>query len=115
MAKTGGLGDNFYIGGFNASGDINALGGIGGGPAALPFTGIDKSAMERKGGLLSGAIQFTSFFNSVPVAGGIHEKLAALPRTDVILTYARGTNLGDAGAAMVSKQIGYDPTRGDDG
>lgn len=115
MAKTGGLGDNLYIAGYNASGDIQQLGNIGGGPALLPFTGIDKSAMERKGGLLSGQFEMTTFFNSVAVTGATHEKLSALPRTDVIMTYCRGTTLGDPAASLVGKQVNYDPQRGDDG
>ncbi|MFF4834105.1 hypothetical protein [Streptomyces sp. NPDC001315] len=115
MAKASGLGDNLYIQGFNASGDIQQLGSIGGGPALLNFTGIDKSAYERQGGARSGAVEFTAFFNHVAVTGGTHEKLAALPRTDVILTYCRGTTLGDPAASVVAKQVNYDPSRGDDG
>ncbi|MGV9803924.1 hypothetical protein ACWDTP_38415 [Mycobacterium sp. NPDC003449] len=115
MAKTGGLGDNLYIAGYNASGDIMSLGAIGGGPAVLPFTGIDKYAMERKGGLLDGRMEAVVFFNSDPVLGATHQKLAALPTSDVILAYCRGTTLGDPAACLVAKQIGYDPTRGDDG
>jgi hypothetical protein len=115
VAKESGLGDNLYIAGFNASGDIQQLGRIGGGPALLNMTGIDKAAYERKGGLRDGAFEMTTFFNSDPVTPATHEKLSALPRTDVILTYCRGTGLGDPAASLVSKQIGYDPQRGDDG
>lgn len=115
MAKTSGLGDNLYIAGYNASGDIQALGGISGGPALLNLTGIDKSAYERIGGLRSGQFEMTTFFNSDPLNGGTHEKLAALPRTDVIMTYCRGTQLGDPAASLVAKQTNYDPTRADDG
>ncbi|MFH8336966.1 hypothetical protein [Streptomyces sp. AM6-12] len=115
MAKTSGLGDNLYIAGFDASGDISALGNVGGGPAALDFTAINKSAMERQGGVRDGRIEFTAFFNHVPITGGTHEKLSALPTSDVILTYCRGTNLGDPAACLVSKQINYDGTRGTDG
>ncbi|MET8766320.1 hypothetical protein [Streptomyces sp. NPDC004658] len=115
MAKTSGLGDNLYIAGYNASGDIQALGNIGGGPALLNVTGIDKSAYERIGGLRSGQFEMTTFFNSVAVTGATHEKLSALPRTDVIMTYCRGTTLGDPAASLVGKQVNYDPTRGDDG
>jgi hypothetical protein len=83
MAKTGGLGDNFYIAGFNASGDIGQLGAIGGGPAALVVTGIDKSGFERIGGLRDGRIEYNAFFNQRSVQlGGIHDKLAALPTSD---------------------------------
>lgn len=115
MAKTGGLGDALYIAGFNASGDIQQLGAIGGGPALLDVTGIDKSAHERIGGLRDGRFEMTTFFNHVAVTGGTHEKLSALPRTDVILTYCRGTVLGNAAASLVGKQVNYDPTRAADG
>lgn len=113
--KSSGLGDGLHIAGFNASGDIQQLGAVGGGPALLDVTGIDKSAHERIGGLRDGRIEMTTFFNSDPVNGATHEKLSALPRTDVILTYCRGTTLGGAAASLVAKQIGYDPTRGTDG
>ncbi|MEU3851721.1 hypothetical protein [Streptomyces sp. NPDC029554] len=115
MAKTSGLGDGLYIAGYNASGDIQQLGRIGGGPALLNMTGIDKAAYERKGGLRDGAFEMTTFFNSDTVTPATHEELSALPRTDVVLTYCRGTSLGDPAASLVSKQIGYDPSRGDDG
>lgn len=115
MTKTGGLGDNLYIAGYNASGDIGSLGNIGGGPAVLPVTGIDKSGMERLGGARSGTIEYTAFFNHVAVTGATHDKLAVLPTTDQILTYCRGTTLGADAACLVSKQINYDPTRADDG
>lgn len=115
MAKSSGLGDNLYVAGFDASGDIQQLNNISGGPALLNMTGINKSAYERQGGLRSGQIEMTTFFNTVAVTGGLHEKLSALPRTDVILTYCRGTTLGDPAASLVGKQVNYDPQRGDDG
>ncbi|CAM5718100.1 hypothetical protein [Streptomyces fumanus] len=115
MAKTSGLGDALYIAGYNASGDIQQLGRIGGGPTLLNFTGIDKGAYERRGGLRDGAFEMTTFFNSDTVTPATHQKLSALPRTDVILTYCRGTALGDPAASLVAKQANYDPTRGDDG
>lgn len=113
MAKTGGLGDNFYIAGFDASGDINSLSNIGGGPAVLDFTDITQSAMARQGGIRDGRIAFVSYFN--PTATKTHDKLAALPTTDVILSYCRSTTLGAPAAAMVGKQVDYNPTRGNDG
>lgn len=115
MAKTSGLGDGLHIAGFDASGDIQALSNIGGGPALLDVTGINKSAHERIGGLRDGRIEMTTFFNHVQAGTGTHEKLSALPRTDVILTYCRGTLLGNPAASLVGKQVNYDPTRGNDG
>jgi hypothetical protein len=115
VAKTSGLGDALFVAGYNASGDIQQLGSIGGGPALLTMTGIDKAAYERQGGIRSGQIEFTAFFNHDSVTPATHEKLSALPRTDVLLTYCRGTTLGDPAASLIGKQVNYDPTRGDDG
>ncbi len=113
MAKSSGLGDNFYAGGFNLSGDTASLGTIGGGPEALEITGIDKSAFERIGGLRTGNLSWSSWFN--PAAKQQHVALSALPTTDVHVMYYRGTTLGNPAAACVAKQINYDPTRGADG
>lgn len=113
MTKTSGLGDNLYVGGYNLSGDIGSLESISGSVATLDVTGIDKSAYERIGGLRDGDIAFTSFFN--PASSQAHPALSALPTADVVLTYARGTVLGNTAACLVGKQINYDPTRADDG
>lgn len=113
MGKQSGLGDALFIGGYDLSGDIGSLGRIGGGPALLEVTGIDKSAFERIGGLRDGGIEYTSFFNKA--AGQQHLRLSTLPTSDVILTYCRGTTLGNPAASIVAKQLNYDGTRADDG
>lgn len=113
MAKQSGLGDALYISGYDVSGDIGAVNGIGGGPSLLDVTGIDKSAFERIGGVRDGHIDFTSFFN--PTAGRSHPRLSLLPTSDVLVTYFRGTALGGSSANLVAKQLNYDPTRADDG
>lgn len=113
MAKQTGLGDNLYVAGYDLSGDIGSLSRIGGGPAALEVTGIDKSAFERLGGLRDGAINFNAWFNKA--TDRAHPRLAALPTADQILTYCRGTQLGSPAAAMVAKQIGYDGNRDESG
>lgn len=111
--KQGGLGDNFYISGFNASGAINSLGNVGGGPAVLDFTDITQAANARQGGLRDGRIEFVSFFD--PTLNMTHDKLAALPTTDLVFTYCRGTALGAPAACLNGKQINYDGSRGNDG
>ncbi len=113
MPKSTGLGDNCYVDGFDLSGDVGAIDTIGGGPAALGVTAIDKSAMERLGGLRDGGLEFTSFFN--PSALQEHAALKGLPTTDRIVSYFRGTTLGGEAASLVAKQINYDGTRGEDG
>lgn len=113
MTKQGGLGHALYIQGFNASGDIQAMGGISGGPALLDSTDITQLAMSRLAGLRDGHMDVTSFFN--PTLNMTHDKLSALPRTDVVLTYCCGTTLGAPAACLNAKQSNYDGNRGADG
>lgn len=113
MGKQSGLGDNCYVGGYDLSGDIGSLSRIGGGPAPLVVTGINKSAFERIGGRRDGAMEFTAFFNKA--AGQAHLRLSTLPTADVIVTYFRGTAIGNAAASCTAKQINYDGNRGADG
>lgn len=111
--KTGGLGDALYVAGNDLSGDITALGNIGGGPAALTNTGINKSAIERIGGVRDGRLEFTAWWN--PAIGAEHAVLSQLPTSDVIMTYCRGTALGSPAACINAKQPDYAGSRGNDG
>lgn len=111
--KQSGLGDNFYVGGYDLSGDTASLDGISGGPAVIEVTGINKSAYERIGGLRDGHVEWTSHYN--PSAGQEHVALSSLPTADQQVMYFRGTTLGNAAAALVGKQLNYDMTRADDG
>jgi len=107
------MGDQLYAGGFDLSGDIGSLGRIGGGPNPLPLTGINASGQERTGGVRDGGIDFSSWFNTA--TGQAHPVLSALPTANVLLTYCRGTTLGNPAASMISKQPNYDGERGTDG
>ena len=111
MAKENGLGHALFVAGNDLSGDYTALGNIGGGPAVLTNTGIDKLAYERIGGTLDGRLEATSWWN--PTLS--HPVLSALPTTDVHEMYCCGTTLGRPAAAMVAKQVNYDGNRADDG
>lgn len=113
MAKQSGLGDNFYIGGSNLSGDIASLESIVTSRATIGVTGIDKEAMERIHGIKDGGFDFTSYFNDT--SGQAHPVLRALPTTDVVCSYFRGTTIGNAAASCVAKQINYDGNRADSG
>lgn len=113
MTKQSGLGDNLYVAGYDLSGDITELGNVGGGPALLVTTGINKLAFERIGGKRDGRMELTSWFNPSISAG--HDRLSNLPTTDVIGSYFRGTALGGASANVVAVQANYDGTRADDG
>lgn len=114
MGKQSGLGDNFYLGGYNVSGDINSLGRISSSQSAITKTDITKSAEARfDQGLKDGAIEFTSYFNDA--TGQAHAALSSLPTADLVATYFRGTTLGNPAASCIGKQIGYDGTRANEG
>ena len=114
MAKSSGLGDNFYISAFDLSNDVNSLGTVSNATSPLEMTGIDKSAVERIIGQRSGTIEFVTYFNDTS-SGRAHPVLSVLPTTDKIVSYFRGTTLGNSAASMTAKQINYDGTRAADG
>lgn len=107
MAKESGLGANFYMDEYDLSNDTNALGRISKALNPIEMTGIDKYAMERKAGQLTGGMDITTFFNPT----NAHAAYSTLPRTDRQLTYFHKTTLGAPAASMIGKQAGYDPTR----
>lgn len=117
MSKQGGMGDAFYLDEFDLSGDVGSLGRVGGGLVGTQeVTGIRKSAPERVGLLNDGAMDFTSFFNDEQSAPeGAFTVLQARPVTDRQATYCRGESLGSPAASALTKQITYDPQRGQDG
>jgi len=117
LSKTSGLGDNFYVGGYDLSGDTAALDTISGSIAPIDVTAINQYAFQRIGGLRDGHIEWTSFFNpdTVGITFTEHTVLAPLPTADVSLSYFRGTTLGGAVASMVGKQLNYDWSRDNDG
>lgn len=111
--KTSGLGDRFFVGGVDLSGDTRQLNSIHGGVAPLEVTDITQGGFGRIFGLRDGGIDWTSYFDKQ--ANQSHLTLRALPYTDTIVSYLHGTALGAAAASMVAKQINYDPTRAADG
>lgn len=113
VPKQSGLGDNFYVSGYDLSGDIGSLGNVGGGPTPLEVTGIDKSAFERIGGIKDGRIQYSPWFN--PATDQAHKVLGALPTGNVLQTYCRGTFLGAAAFSLLAKQLNHDGSRATDG
>ncbi len=113
MAKKSGLDQRFYIQGNDLSGDISALNGVSSPRGVIDVPNLAKSAMERLYGLSDGQMEINSWFN--PAAGQAHPVLSALPTTDVIALWALGAAVGDVAAAIVAKQINYDPDRAADG
>jgi hypothetical protein len=77
------------------------------------MTDITQSGMARDGGLRTGGIAWTSYLDDA--AGKAHPVLSALPTADAHVMYCRGTAIGKPAACCVAKQIGYDPSRSNDG
>ena len=111
--KQSGLGDNLYIGGYNVSGATQSL-NISSPLATIDVTDITQYANARLGGLRAGEITLVTYFDT-QMTNSAHSLYSALPRTDVISSYFRGTAVGNPAACMVAKQLNYDGTRGTDG
>jgi hypothetical protein len=111
LAKQSGLGANFYVGGYDLSGDTNSVGKIERAASPIEMTGIDKSAIERLAGQLTGEIDWTSYFNPT----NAHPALSPLPRTDRVATYFHRAQLAVPAANMVAKQTTYNPKREESG
>ncbi len=117
MSKQGGMGDYLLIDEFDVSGDIGSLQRISSPMAVQEVPAIRDSAQSRIGLLHDGGIDFTAYWNPVELvtADSEHEVLRGRPTTDRIVTYLRGTALGNAAASVVSKQLNYDLARNNDG
>lgn len=112
MSKKSGLGDTFYVDGYDLSGDVNNI------EMSMPretFTvpGVNVSAQERIYGRTDGKMSWTAYFN--PASNQSHERFSALPTTNVIVSYHNGATVGNQAAGIVAKQLNYDNSRGDDG
>lgn len=124
MAKQTGIGMRMAVGGYDLSGDIMAIGRLGGGPASpLQSTDITQAGVARFGsalaadgiaaGVYEASIEATTYFN--PAANQAHSVLSALPTTSALYTVAMGAAAGQSTANLLAKQVGYDPQRGADG
>ncbi|HEX3647271.1 MAG TPA: hypothetical protein VHV49_02530 [Pseudonocardiaceae bacterium] len=117
--KQTGLGDQWFVDGWDLSGDTNAITNISCPTALLDVTGINQLAFERRGGRRDGDMAWVSLFNPGDPddadADAAHPVLSLLPRTDAIASYFHGGAIGNVAASCVGKQLNYDPSRGDDG
>lgn len=115
MAKRGGLGQRLFIHGSDISTGTQDFSDTGGGWSPLTSTDITQSAVARQiGGQRDGRANFNEFFDDA--VGGPHDVLSALPTTDVILSWV--TSLSALGAptfSLIGKQVGYDPSRAQEG
>ena len=113
MAKKAGLAQEFFVQGYDLSGDVSAINNASSPRVAQEITGINSSAIERIMPRTDGALNYNSWFNDA--AGQEHVILKSLPTTDSLVLWALGGSIGDAAAMLVSKQMDYSFTRGADG
>ena len=114
MTIQSGIGDRFYVAGYDLSGDVASIDTLSTPVALLDRTNITQAAMDRMTGLRDASFSFTTYFDAEE--DGAHDVLSALPTTDVMALYTRGLGIGVPGLIVpTAKQIGYDPTRGQDG
>ena len=114
MAKEPGLADQFFIDGVDLSGDVGAVDTISARSGVLSVRGINAAGEERILAHTDGEISFTSFFNDATSQQHLtlRDKSSGADR---IATWFHGSGIGETAAALVAKQINYDPTRGADG
>lgn len=113
MPKQGGLGQRFFVGGYDLSGDVGAVQTARGIRNLLEVPGLDKSAMERIVGRRDGEISFNSWYN--PTVDQQHTALKDLPTGDRDVMYCDGALVGNPAACLHGKQINYDWNLGNDG
>ena len=113
MAKKSGLGNQFYFAGYDLSGDVGAINSISSPRGVVEVTSINQSAQDRLLTHSDGLIEFNSFFNDA--ANQEHAALKGLSTSDQHAMFLMGGTVGDAGAALIGKQINYDGTRTADG
>lgn len=113
MGKQGGLGAALWVAGTDVSGDTQQV-KISSPIGQLDVTDITQSAHSRLFGIRDGAVEVTTFWDSLLA----HPVYSALPTADVIVTFAVATpalSIGSPAVCQVSKQVNYDPTRAADG
>lgn len=111
MSKEHGLGNALYISGIDVSGEARNW-DVASPLQVLDVTGLRKAAFERIGGQKAGTFKWTSHFD--PLSAG-YLALSALPYTDAVITLPHRETIGSPALNLVSKQIGYNPTRDDKG
>ena len=113
MAKSAGLAQQFFVHGYDLSGDVSAINNASSPRGVLEITGINKSAIERVMPRTDGAINYNSWFNDSALQE--HVILSSLPTSDSLVLWALGGSSGDTAAMLVSKQLDYPLTKGADG
>ena len=112
MAKQSGLGSRFLTGGYDISGDVQALDSIAATTGMQDGTDVTQYGHARIPLARDGSMGFTVFFDTA----NAHPVLSALPTADQqMMALLPVLAVGSPAAVLNAKQIGYDATRGTDG
>jgi hypothetical protein len=109
MAKSGGLGDDLWFGGYHIGGDTQAY-NIASPTGVQDVTDITQSAHSRLLLLRDGSLDWVSYFDKA--AGAAHAALSPQSSADEIVTVlCGGQGIGGEAACMNAKQLDYSPSR----
>ena len=112
--KSNGLGSLFFVDGYDISGDVASVDRISASNTPFDVTAINGSAHERIFGLNDGEMAFTHFFNDAAAQEHVVLKAKAAG-ADRVVTYFKGSAIGNMAASLVAKQMNYDWSRNADG
>jgi hypothetical protein len=109
VAKTTALGDSFFVGSADLSGDVGAISSIASPRAIIDVSAINKSGYERLLGRADGSMAYNAFFN--PAAGQAHPVLSAVGTVagtvNAVVSYFHGSSVGDPAVSVSGKNTDY--------
>lgn len=111
MTIASGLAEQFFVDSNDVSGATAGARRLSSSLSPLVTNVISESGVRRIPGLRDGGMDVDSWFDD----SVIHPVYSTLPTTDRVATWCLNTALGGPTASIIGKQIGYDPTRGQDG
>lgn len=116
MAKQTALGDSFFVGQYDLSGDVGAINSAASPRAIIDVSSLAVSGYERLLGRADGHIEFAAFYN--PAAGQEHAALSpigtAAGTANTIVSWFHQSTVGNDVASLYAKQVDYGWTIGAD-
>ena len=112
MTKSSGLSQQFFVRGYDLSGDVGAINSAGSPRGILEVTAINKAGKERVCGLTDGQLEFATWFDDAALME--HVALKSLPTGSGNVLWALGGSIGSVAALLYAKQINYDWVAGQD-
>jgi len=116
VTKQTALGDSFFVGQYDLSGDVGSVQAINASRAVIDVSAINVNGMERLLGRADGQITFGAFYN--PSAGQSHPALsgllAAAGTVSTMVSLFEGAAIGNTAHSMEVAQVTYNQAIGAD-